>query len=616
MQPNIEDYRDLSGQEGITYTFMSERGRQDMDYVTYLSDLELREWINDIDRYRLMLGRTIFTYTHEYLSSHPKTFEFLKAMEVEKTRNPLRFFAPSGKEATDFLNDFENDLCILTACNRFGKTQTMLIKKLINSIPCDPNWEIFTKHGVKHRPFRGPKNVGLASYDFGFHRDTTLPMLLDWLPSNQLGVYARGYKGKGAKQVNLSNNPILSLECGTKFYFAAMSQGQAPFEGNVKHDWGWDEQGLEAAFDGADERTRTISDGRHDFGLTPHYIDGRPDTGAGSWINKLFEGEVSKGRRITTYQGTIWDIPDWIYPEKQKVSAFEKWVVEPMKLGDDKKRREGEARFFGRWHESSGLVIDEWNSDVHVIEPCDIPKHWTRVRGIDHGDKHPAACLWAAVSPGGDVFFYRDYLRTGRVVDQICEDIIEGSGNTRKKIGEYRNPRTNIAYNRYEEEFKKEAIAWNVFDARAFSGKHHDMKLSKFYGLHGLRMRQGSGHDSDTYVPILKQWFALDPNKKHFVTGEMGAPRVYVFNTCDNFIRTIKRWVWKERKTRGDQPLAKSSPTKKDDDLCDCMKLILQENPRYIGSPNLGDKEHYDFLDDFSETKFDVGRPQDRLSGY
>jgi hypothetical protein len=543
----------------------------------------------------------------------------LKEYEFQLSENPLRFFAASGKQALDYLNDYENSLCILTACNRFGKTQTMMVKKMINSIPCDPSWEIFTKHGVKHRPFVSPKNVGLASYDFGFHRDTSLPMLLSWLPKHELGVYAKDYKGKGAKQVNLANLPVLPVTCGTRFNFATMSQGQSPFEGNVKHEWGWDEQGSEAAFDGADERTRTIIDGRHDFGLTPHKVDGRPDTGAGSWINKIFSGDMTKGHTVKTYQGQVWDVPDWIYPEAQKLKAFDKWVAEPMRNHNDKARREGESRFFGKWHESSGLVIDEWDSTKHVIEPFDIPAHWSRFRGVDHGDKHPSACLWAAVSPAGDMFIYRDWLRTGLVASQVAKEIIEMSGNTRKRIGTYRNPKTDMNYDKYEEEQRNEAYQWTVFDARAFSHTTKDsgLKLSKLYDMAGLKVKQGSGKDSDYYVPVMKEWFALDEERLHIATGVSGAPRIYVFNTCTEFIKTIKRWVWVERKNKSSERLAKESPTKTDDDLCDCLKLIIQANPRYRGNPRMTDFERYPELrdiEDVEEPRAFV--PVDPMTGY
>lgn len=614
---NIEDFRDLSNHAGIIYTFLSERGRQDLSYEQYLSDTELRSWIKDDDRYQLILGRTIFTYTNEYLVRHEKTRASLRDIEEEVRKNRFRFFAPSGRIITDFLNDFENDLCILVAPNRIGKTQTNIIKKILSGIPCDPTWEIFTKHGVKYRPFRGPQKIGLASYDFGFHRDTTLPMLLDWLPTRELGVYAKDYKGKGAKQVNLNNIPMLPLTCGTQFFFLGMAQSQTAFEGNLKHQWGWDEQGTEAAFNGADVRTSTIRNSRHDFSLTPHKVEGRPDTGAGTWINALVDGRQTKGRKVKVYNAEVWDAPDWIYPEESKAREFKK-LTELERNNDTKGVREQESRFFGKWHESSGLVIDEWDSAKHVIEPFEIPKHWTRFRGLDHGSKHPAACLWAAVNPGGDIFFYRDYLRTGRVPSQISKEIIELSGNKRKKIGTYRNPKTDQMYDRYIELQCGEAYQWTVFDARAFSqtSAGDGIKLSKLYDMAGLKVSQGSGKASEAYVPLIKEWFVVDPDKPHFVTGEPGAPRVYVFSTCVEFIRTIKRWVWEERKTKSTERMVKESPTKKDDDLCDCMKLILQKQPRFRGNPLMSDKGMYDDSGDFDEPSFIVGKPGNSLTGY
>lgn len=618
MTLDINKERDLSNLEGIVFTFCTERGMQDMSYQEYLDDAELREWINDQDRYRLVLGRTLFSYTPKYLADHPKTQRFLRDMEEEQRLNPLRFFAPSGKQALDFLNDFDSSLCILTACNRFGKTQTMLIKKLINSIPCDASWEIFTKYGVKHRPWRGAKNVGLASYELDFHSETLLPMLLDWLPKSELGVYARDYKGKGARKVTMRVEPILPISCGTKYMFSAMSQSQGKFEGNVKHDWGWDEQGSEPAFDGADERTRTYQDGRHDFAMTPHKVEGRPDTGAGSWINKIYSGEVTKGHIVKTYMGQVWDVPDWIYPEASKVKAFHKWVIEPEKLQDEKKKREGAARFFGRWHESSGLVIDEWDSSKHVIAPFEIPSHWSRFRALDHGSVHPAACLWGAMSPAGDLFLYRDYLRTGRVPTQIAKDVIELSGNSRKLIGNYQNPKNEQLYSKYEEIQCGEAFQWTVFDARAFSSDSsgEGLTLSKLYGLAGLKVKQGSGHDAEHYVPIIKEWFVIDPEKPHFVTGENGAPRIYVFNTCTDFIKTIKRWVWVERKTKNTERLAKESPTKKDDDLMDCCKILIQAKPIFRGNVRMSDQSYYKNLDEYEPDRLKTNVVVDPLSGY
>lgn len=615
----FEKTRDLSNLEGIVYRFHTERGLVETGYRGYLCDEWLMGAVGDRGRYRLVVGRNIFSYTRAYLESHKKTLMLLSQLETDVRACPVRYFAPSGKAAVDFLNDEENDLSILVANNRFGKTQTMIIKKIINSIPCDPSWEIFREYGVRYREWTGPKVVGLASYDFSFHRDTSLSMLLDWLPEAELGPYAKGYSGKGAKVVSLAASPMLPLACGTRFVFAAMSQGQVPFEGNVKHEWGWDEQGSEASYDGADERTRTVPGGRHDFALTPHKVEGRPDTGAGSWISRVWDGRQSKGRRVGRHMGTVWDVPDWIYPEEAKFQAYCKWVAEPEALQDDKASREGMARFYGKWHEASGLVIDEWDSRVHVVEPFDIPAGWTLYRALDHGDKHPSACLWGAVSPGGDLFIYRDYLRTGRVPSQVAAEVIDASGNTRRKVGTYRNPKTDSMYDRYEEVFVREAFQWTVFDARAFSTNSagEGIRLSQLYAMSGLRVKQGSGRDSDHYVPILKEWFAVDKTKPHYVTKELGAPRVYVFSTCVEFIRTIKRWVWVERKTKSTERLAKESPCKRDDDLCDCMKLMIQAGPKYRGNIFAHSVSGYPGIEDSMEDeKVVANRPLDLITGY
>ena len=97
--PDIEQSRDISNLDGIEYEFITERGKQSCSYGDYLKDEELRMWLGDQDRYKLILGNTLFSYPISYLQKRPSTMSALKEMEEEKRLNPLRFFAPSGKEA-------------------------------------------------------------------------------------------------------------------------------------------------------------------------------------------------------------------------------------------------------------------------------------------------------------------------------------------------------------------------------------------------------------------------------------------------------------------------------------------------------------------------------------
>ena len=56
-----------------------------------------------------------------------------------------------------------------------------------------------------------------------------------------------------------------------------------------------------------------------------------------------------------------------------------------------------------------GQIFPDFKSEIHCIEPFAIPKDWKRYEVMDHGERNPTAVLWFAVSPIGEVIFYREY---------------------------------------------------------------------------------------------------------------------------------------------------------------------------------------------------------------
>jgi homoserine dehydrogenase len=63
-----------------------------------------------------------------------------------------------------------------------------------------------------------------------------------------------------------------------------------------------------------------------------------------------------------------------------------------------------------------------------VCDPFDVPKDWAKYRWIDHGFNF-AACVWLAVSPGGDdVVLYRDYKGERRTIAENAAEIRSLSG--------------------------------------------------------------------------------------------------------------------------------------------------------------------------------------------
>jgi hypothetical protein len=82
-------------------------------------------------------------------------------------------------------------------------------------------------------------------------------------------------------------------------------------------------------------------------------------------------------------------------------------------------------------------------------------------------------------------------------------------------------------------------------------------------------------------------------------------------------IKTIKRWVWVERKTKSSERLTKESPTKTDDDLCDVLKLIIQAQPRFVGNVRRTDAKYYEDIEDFEDRpSLFTGEPLDKRTGY
>jgi phage terminase large subunit len=78
----------------------------------------------------------------------------------------------------------------------------------------------------------------------------------------------------------------------------------------------------------------------------------------------------------------------------------------------------------GLWAAAEGLVYDEWDSALHLVEPFPIPPEWRRIRAIDFGYTNPFVCQWWAIDPDGRMFLYRELYGTGRLVSDWATKIL------------------------------------------------------------------------------------------------------------------------------------------------------------------------------------------------
>ncbi|OSM03978.1 putative bacteriophage terminase large subunit-like protein [Magnetofaba australis IT-1] len=90
----------------------------------------------------------------------------------------------------------------------------------------------------------------------------------------------------------------------------------------------------------------------------------------------------------------------------------------------------------GDWSAISGAYFDQWDSSRHIIEPVELPTHWTRFRAFDWGSAAPFSVGWWAVSDGslphiarGALVRYREwYGATGpnRGLRLTAEEVADG----------------------------------------------------------------------------------------------------------------------------------------------------------------------------------------------
>lgn len=211
----------------------------------------------------------------------------------------------------------------------------------------------------------------------------------------------------------------------------------------------------------------------------------------------------------------------------------------------------------GSFDSFEGQVYSEFRRDVHVIEPFEIPKEWTRVIGADHGYRNPAAWLWGAVDYDGNIFIYREFYKR----EWLIEEIVRG------------NPKTG------------EPGVIQLMRGETIEQCRMDPSTRAVRGNTGLS-------DWDTYLDHLPKDFPLmmannektagiDRVKSYLKINPITKkPRLFIFNTCTNFIDEITSYRYGELSPNQEgKSNQKEEPVKVNDHLCDSVRYMIMSRP-------------------------------------
>ncbi len=219
----------------------------------------------------------------------------------------------------------------------------------------------------------------------------------------------------------------------------------------------------------------------------------------------------------------------------------------------------------GNWDVAEGAAFVEFDTQVHVIPPFELPIGWERVKGIDYGYAAESCCLWGIIDINdGTLIIYRELYRKGLTGEELGSII------------------TNM----------------ELEDPFAVSGV-----------LDGAAWAKTGSTGPTVGEALLKEGHKLRRADKNRVQGkiqiheflkikENGRPKLQIFNTCPNLIRELQSI-----------PLSKTNPedvdTHASDHAYDALRYMIMSRPR-IASP----------YDRIRELKQEIYAPSDTTFGY
>jgi hypothetical protein len=92
----------------------------------------------------------------------------------------------------------------------------------------------------------------------------------------------------------------------------------------------------------------------------------------------------------------------------------------------------------GVWAAAEGLIYEEYDPTVHLIDRFDIPDTWVRWWAVDFGYTNPAVIQWWAQDPDGRLYLYREIYHTKRTVDVLAHQAL---AQVRDSEGQWTEPR-------------------------------------------------------------------------------------------------------------------------------------------------------------------------------
>lgn len=180
----------------------------------------------------------------------------------------------------------------------------------------------------------------------------------------------------------------------------------------------------------------------------------------------------------------------------------------------------------GDWSVVEGAFFDCWSNERHIIAPFPIPDEWLRFRSADWGSAKPFSVGWWAVVGDCPKEWGGPFLPRGALV-RYREWYGASSPNVGLKLTAEEVGRG------IKERDGAESIAYGVMDPAAFA-VDGGPSIAERMAKEGVLFRRADNRRV-SQRGAMGGWDQMRARLK----GDGGAPMLYVFSTCRDFIRTV-----------------------------------------------------------------------------
>lgn len=215
-----------------------------------------------------------------------------------------------------------------------------------------------------------------------------------------------------------------------------------------------------------------------------------------------------------------------------------------------------QQEYMADFRKYTGLVYKDFQREVHVIEPFDIPESWSIWRGIDFGSTNPTACLWIATDSDENFYIGAEHYATGETIDYHA-GIINSNPLSKRVTQTYGDP----SGAQWIAEFAQRGIYITPANKEVGTNFNSWVRFGIEKVSAGLKVVPG--HTAEI------------PHYKETRGQVLGMPKMFIFSTCTNTIRELETYRWKERSVTQAQDLNEPDvPEKANDHAMDALRYF------------------------------------------